>query len=391
MKLYIQTAEYKQYNANNRGNNSPDCVKRALSMAFNVDYNQVSKELNAIMKEKRSQFWNIKRIYDVFIANHGGSTEQFPYVDPHTGELLESTGGPITVEAWIDRIGSKGTYVLETSKKSSGKRGLGDHLTCTIDGKLFDSWDSREQYVCGYYIVSTEETSVEFTDIQSHLDELRDFACDLLMAEANKQAKVWYGDTREFHVMQYRRKSVPGEPEPPYRPGKVDGYSLKFPCRFQIEKFDNTHTYDFTVAYPFTPTTSLEAAKKKIKDLTKIRIYDRFYAIKADLKKKEEAYEMSKQLKDHSSKDLYLTDQETRFINTLPGWVRPLITWIYIRNPGQYSDSYDLTIRPLPGDSNTSKVNFRGYNASDIREEIQLYKDGYQRLGEDYFLEDIIG
>ena len=49
MKRYISSADYVNYNANSRGNNVGDCVKRALSMAFDMDYNQTSKELNELV------------------------------------------------------------------------------------------------------------------------------------------------------------------------------------------------------------------------------------------------------------------------------------------------------------------------------------------------------
>ena len=47
----IESAELVRYNANSSGKMSPDCVKRALSLAFDVPYSQIAKMLNEEMKK----------------------------------------------------------------------------------------------------------------------------------------------------------------------------------------------------------------------------------------------------------------------------------------------------------------------------------------------------
>lgn len=53
MKRLIYSANLIRYNANTSGKNTEDCVVRSISLAFDVPYTQVRKELNAILKENR--------------------------------------------------------------------------------------------------------------------------------------------------------------------------------------------------------------------------------------------------------------------------------------------------------------------------------------------------
>lgn len=43
--MKVNSATLVEYNANDRGKNAPDCVKRAISMAFSIPYSEVSKAL----------------------------------------------------------------------------------------------------------------------------------------------------------------------------------------------------------------------------------------------------------------------------------------------------------------------------------------------------------
>lgn len=113
----VEAATYKKYNANTRGTNTGDCVKRSLSMAFDISYNEVGKELNAIMKETRFKEWNVAPVFEKFITDHGGSGRIAP---PEKGLLLDD---------WVDEYATTGTYVVETGSKPCGVGG-GNHLVC---------------------------------------------------------------------------------------------------------------------------------------------------------------------------------------------------------------------------------------------------------------------
>ena len=53
--MKISSATLVDYNANDRGNYAPDCVKRAISMAFSKQYSQVAKDLRKAQAEVRAE------------------------------------------------------------------------------------------------------------------------------------------------------------------------------------------------------------------------------------------------------------------------------------------------------------------------------------------------
>ena len=160
---------------------------------------------------------------------------------------------------------------------------------------------------------------------------------------------------------------------------------MKIYVAIRVNKYDNP-TYSFNIAYPFSPSTTLDEANKKMKEITKIRMYDRFYTIKKQLDEKQEAHELYEESPDKRNHDLVFYDGlEQRFYNGLPGWCKPFITYLNVQNPGQYSDSYEVTMIPLPGDPVRDRVTFYGYDSNMIKGELQKYREeGFKRPGYDY-------
>ena len=353
MKL-INAAVFTKYNANNRGNNTGDCVKRSLSIAFDIDYNAVSKELLQIMHEKHRDSWKTKTIFEKFISNHGG------------GDCISCWRDGLQVDDWIDQH-PEGTYLLLTGPKPDSISS--NHLTCAIDGRLIDSWNSLGQYVKEYYVVEGR-AALEISDIQSHFDELGQRGKDLLLTLIVKYAQKYKLDT-------FIRWAI--------REPRYDGFSIKIPVSIYIDKFDKP-SYHFKIAYVFTPTTTLDEAKKKVDEISKIRMYDRFYAINADVKGKQEAEDLYSQSSEKNDKaELYFWDYETeRAYNSLPHWCKPFVTRIWVQSPGQYSDSYQLKMIALPGDPNRNRVEFWAYNADELKQELAMYKKDFSRPGVDY-------
>lgn len=65
--------------------------------------------------------------------------------------------------------------------------------------------------------------------------------------------------------------------------------------------------------------------------------------------------------------------------------IQPFITYVSVQSPGQYSDSYELRILPIKGDPEfPRRVEFHGYTADDVRDEINRYKKNFERVDEDY-------
>lgn len=367
MKKRVYSAEYKKYNANNRGKNVGDCVNRAISLAFNMDYNDIHKRLLDRMHQMNYNSWKVWPIYEAVIYDLSDIVSSKEVIDD------------ITVSEFIDKYGPVGTYIIETSNKPYGKH-HGNHLTCAIDGVLYDSWDSSREFVCSYYPISTATTAREFTNIQENFDELREYAYDLLGKESEKQGQRFRGLTRTLSVEHYM-----GDKTDEFLPGKVDGLSIKIPCMYEIEAFEKTHKFKFTVSYVFNPSTTLEEAKKYIEKLTKVRIYDRFYEMKKKMDSYEEEYNAKKEMEESGQtltpiSHLALDSVEMKFYNTLPGKIRPRIDYLLIDEVRRYT----VKFKPLPGDFNNDSVVLEAHNPDTIRKMIEWYMDDYSRPHQDY-------
>lgn len=350
----VNSATLEKYNANNRGKSVGDCVKRGISLAFDLPYAEVGKILNAKMKELRKSAWNIQPVFEPVIRDLGCSN----WKEGHSGW---------TVEDFVDNTADPNkTYLLLVGKKYPST----SHLVCVRDGKVWDSWDCRDYEVTRYYIIADTVQHKEFTDIKEHLDELsRDYIYPILTEERIKQLTKY--------------KLVPGTCT--YSVYRKGDYGLKTVWSQEFVK-DNVITkrriYKFEIAFPFEPTTTVEEAIKFIQTTGKVRMYDRIYAIAAQEKNLREEYEMLAQLgKDKDKRDMWMTSQELRFLNTLPGWARALVKYIRITEPGQYHDSYEVKIDKLPGDETHPDYNsyeLIDYDAAGIRKQL----DRYAKYGE---------
>lgn len=359
MKIYVTSAEYKRYNANNRGSNVGDCVKRSISLAFDMPYNQVSRELNELAKGSPFDY-NQRPVYLKFILAHGGT------------KLIDDFGD-ITVEEFADTTGAQGCYLLEVSK------GRGQHMVCVIDGTVYDSWNCLEWQVDGCYEI--KNVSHTFTNIGDEIDSLAESG-QLLAYKLEAKYMNKYNLYKHGQVL--------------WREPEADGYSIHYHGVFKYNITSPlygkgpTHI-KFTVT--FTPTTDLASAKKKLKDTIQTRLYDRFYALHKVITETVEAYKEFNESGYKKPSRLYITDGiEERFYNGLPNWVKPFITYLNVESPGNYHDSYQVQIRPLKGDPRFAygeDVKFYGYDARDIKEELARYREDFSRVDYDYAFDEI--
>lgn len=352
----VKSAELVRYNANNRGTNSPDCVKRAISMAFDLPYSEVTKLLNNKMHEVRARRWNTFRVFEPVIKELGG-TSLIPIDDL------------ITVDEFADNIAEPDKAYLLLTGKTYGKN---THMVCILDKKIWDSWDSKDYIVNGYYVVKTTNRK-PVTDILSKLDQLRkDYVYPVLSDEIFK-----YADKQKWDCIMTLSKST------------TTNYQIKskFVLAFSAtEQIPKERSYKIEIVLVFQPTMTEDEAIEFIKKTGKQRAYDRMWAIKEQEKKLVEEYKVRSQM-DAESKDsdLWLDKREQRFFNSLPGWVRPLITYISIDAPGQFHNSYEVRIRPLPGDNAHGKrIEFWGYDAWMVKDQIERYKQDKQVPGYEY-------
>ena len=110
---------FKFLNLNPLGKREEDCVCRAISLATEKDYEDVQEQLYLISKLFRCESLCVccyKHLLD--------------YV--YNLDRIESFHG-YTIHEFIE-LNPKGTYIIRVD----------GHLTCAIDGILYDTWDSRD-------------------------------------------------------------------------------------------------------------------------------------------------------------------------------------------------------------------------------------------------------
>lgn len=375
----VETADLVKYNANIRGKNVGDCVKRSLSLATGSSYNDISKELLAAVKERYSrgmapdEAWKRSGVYNKVIKAHGGS-------DPITVD------GIYTLEDFVDNVlGHDGTFLVTTGDKP----GTHNHIVCVIDGKIYDSWNSKKAYAYKYYtfdgpkIERKSELDVanmpdnELLKLLEDLhyeDRLRDKASAML---GRKGYLDGIFSIRTLDRIQYKIYTMCRVTFPPFAEGTKE------------------RVYKFEVDIICTPFETMDSFKKLVDKAVDVRLYDRMYAVLQNEKSEREAEEVRSRVSEGAdentmkrlNKSLYMTTQERKFFNTLPGWARPLITYISVNQPGQYSDSYEIYMIPLPEDhmhDRSDVIMIRGYDASELRHNLQHYKETFEERDELY-------
>ena len=101
----------------------PDCVIRAICIALNLPWLQVSDELYSVAREDFS-ISSDDNVWGHYLYKLGFEPFLLPQSCPRC----------VTVEAFT-KMYPKGTYII----------GTGSHAVAVIDGNYYDSWDSGQQ------------------------------------------------------------------------------------------------------------------------------------------------------------------------------------------------------------------------------------------------------
>lgn len=118
---------YKFLNLHPKGKIVGDCVKRAIAGAEKRDYMEVQRELNHLKKETHCDCYNDRKNITAYMQKHGYIKLSFPAVK---GE--PRMNGERFCQAY-----PKGRYILN----------MAGHLTCCIDGIIYDTWDCSQKCV----------------------------------------------------------------------------------------------------------------------------------------------------------------------------------------------------------------------------------------------------
>lgn len=113
---------FEYYNAHPQGKNVNDCVKRAITVASGMAYEDVARELNRYKKITGAAKFNDRKNCDAYVVNilHGTKLS-FP----------PQAGRPRMNGERFCSIYPKGNYILN----------MAGHWSVCIDGVIKDTWD----------------------------------------------------------------------------------------------------------------------------------------------------------------------------------------------------------------------------------------------------------
>lgn len=124
---------YKYYNANPRGRNVDDCTVRAISLATNRSWDTTYEELS------------------YFAQKEAIMPNEVDYIDKY----LE--------KRYPKLCGCRGKYYLLKDFLKDNPRGvylitMSGHITCVIDGVVYDTFDPTNKPIWDIYIVNERES-----------------------------------------------------------------------------------------------------------------------------------------------------------------------------------------------------------------------------------------
>lgn len=126
---------YVYLNLNPKGKLTGDCVKRAISKAANMDYMEVSRELNRYKKVTGAKSFNSDYNPHKYVENVlKGEKLSFPAVKGQ-----KRMNGERFCEAF-----PKGSYILN----------MAGHWSCCVGGIIYDTWDCSEKCVYTAYKIN---------------------------------------------------------------------------------------------------------------------------------------------------------------------------------------------------------------------------------------------
>ena len=126
---------YKYYQPNKKDlkDTYGDCVIRALTKALNKSWLEVFDEIIPISRELQCPY-GCKPAYETYLKTKGYKW---------WGLKVEKGKRRLTTKSFC-RLYNNGTYILR----------LSHHLVTVVDGDYYDTWDSGDKSVYGYWRIS---------------------------------------------------------------------------------------------------------------------------------------------------------------------------------------------------------------------------------------------
>lgn len=344
-------SDFIEYNANSRNNNSEDCVKRALCFALGKDYDEVSKELNAVKRKLGANAYNEDRVWIKYLSEQGYSVKRY-------------TEGRITVDEFC-KLYPVGTYVLEVGKEKLVSKGYGDHLCCILDGDLYDSWDSRDRIVNKWCVIKSNTSELSSLDEDNISESIFEYISTYVNTKLYSKSKL---ENLRFSNIQDR-----GMFKDPYTIHfQIAG---KIPKDIPKVKYRPGVTYAHDVYAKLNPRLSEEQNIENLKKKVKQRVYDWWYNVNKDISDIYEADSLDVSPEYRGSRSDLLN---------VPEWARPLMVDIDIHENSNYGYKYEAFMKSLPGDPRGGTVSFYADTLTEFKDEFKQYKENFARYGYEY-------
>jgi hypothetical protein len=116
-------------NPNPKNKEVPDCVIRAICIALNKSWLEVSDELYWQFAREEYSVTCDDNVWGRYLFEHGFEAFSLPSICPKCTTVYDFT-----------KMYPDGTYIV----------GTGMHAVAVIDGNYYDSWDSGDQ-ICTFY------------------------------------------------------------------------------------------------------------------------------------------------------------------------------------------------------------------------------------------------
>lgn len=336
-------SEYKRYNANTRDSNVGDCVKRSLSVAYSLDYDDVSRELNQIKRNLGESAFNSYPVFESFLKKRGDAFKDVG------SELTKDENKLLTVEEFCEIL-SSGVYLLLVGKRANRPT----HMAAVVNGDLYDSWNSSSWIVDQYAVVTSGKSevyeSMDYHDVKDQLDDILEEQLAKLQSKCPDcmhlkfHGKTTYKYTDDYTYYEYISCEL----------GDVPKYSS---YRSNI-----SYGHEFTIK--LNPRISPEENLEKLAKKTKQRVYDWVYNIRKDIVDAEKA----------ESIDLNpsFSGNPTDLMK-LPEWARPLVTSFDV-DDWWSSYKYRLCMDPLPDDEEGGELVIYTDTLSELKFNLDEYK-----------------
>lgn len=333
----------KRYNANANDKRVGDCVKRALSLALGMTYNEISSKLNQYRTKLGLSSYTDSRVHMALMHDLG-------YVPVRSSEY------PL-LEEFADQHPT-GTYVLGVTDKDPSRGS--NHLVTVINGDIYDSWDSTKTKVVYYYEITHDPVTLpEAVDIADYQDQINAGVAEYLK---KLSAKNEWANFELVSSIRYDRYTA----ELTIR---VDYTDAAMALR-RLMRLRTDYSFKDVVA-KISPRGLDDTGLAKLVKSINQRIYDWWWTVADTLKGLQYA-------RDGKSNPKFRGDWG--LLRKLPEWVRPFVTYIRY-DANTYGYKYQLYMEPLPEDpyAHGKELSFQEDTLSELKADLQYYQQSYKQ------------